>query len=606
MSGNLRSRKFGGVSINAEHLVPRLQQVMRDHVLRNATRIRVGDRWQTKSYGVLRREVEQLAGVLHASGVRKGDRIALWAANRPEWSLVDLAAMWLGAVTVPIYGSSTAEQAAHILRDSGAGWIFIGGAEEAARVPEGVTVVSFDAVDGVTPLAELLSRPVDPADAEAVAATERHPDDLLTLIYTSGTTGDPKGVMLTHRALCAELDALEGYFDVQPTDHSLCFLPLAHALERGWTYFVLSRGCMNTYVENPREVAEQLVLAKATLMVCVPKLYETVYTKAHAQVGDSGAKKRIFDWAIGLGSRVQADNRAGRRTSWWRRALLPVADKLVFASVRDAIGGPKTMLACGGAPLRAEVEVFFGAIGTPIWQGYGLTEAAPLVSFNSPQAYKLDTAGRVLTGGEMKIGAEGEILFRGANVMAGYWNNPEATAETIDADGWLHTGDVGEIDDDGFLTITDRIKDLIVTSGGKNVAPGPIEGLLLTDPLIEYAVIIGDNRPSLTLLVRPSLPELENLAGELQVRFADVQELLHNSEILEELNKRVHALTEKLAPWEQIRGVQMMLDELTTENGLLTPTLKVRRQEVAKRFNDLVEGMYSKIAARRKGDADKH
>ena len=284
--------------------------------------------------------------------------------------------------------------------------------------------------------------------------------------------------------------------------------------------------------------------------------------------------------------------------AYWR-AQLPLADRLVLSSVRDAMGGPKNVMACGGAPLRAEVEEFFSACGMQIFPGYGLTEASPLVSFNAPAAFKVGTAGRVVPGGELRIGPESEIWYRGPNVMAGYHRDDAATAEVLDADGWLHTGDVGYVDTDGFLVITDRIKDLIVTSTGKNVAPAPIEGLLLADPLFEQAVILGDNRPYLTLLVSPSRPHLEELASQLQVRFADTAELLSHPQILEEMRRRVAALTGKLAHHEQIRDLRILVEEFTQDNGLLTPTLKVRRREVEKRFKALIDDMYARLAERR-------
>ena len=302
---------------------------------------------------------------------------------------------------------------------------------------------------------------------------------------------------------------------------------------------------------------------------------------------------------MGVGAQSQHAYRKGRQPSAWLKAQLPIADKLVFSSIRDALGGPKTVMACGGAPLRKEIEEFFSAAGILVSQGYGLTEASPLVSFNSPGAFKFGTVGRVVVGGEVKIADEGEIWYRGPNVMQGYWNLPEATAAAVDDEGWLHTGDVGYVDTDGYLVITDRIKDIIVTSGGKNIAPAPIEGMILADPLFEHAVVLGNNRPFVTLLVRPSLPHLEELAERLQVRFSDAAELVNSPEVTEEIRRRVAALTERLPSQEQIKDLRVALEEFTMENGLLTPTLKVRRRQVEERFSALIEDMYAKVQERR-------
>ena len=444
----------------------------------------------------------------------------------------------------------------------------------------------------------------DGAQAEVSARLEAaEADELASIIYTSGTTGEPRGAALTHRGFTFQGEALDAFFTVTPEDHSLCFLPLSHALEREWTFYILGHGCMNTYTDA-RQVAEMLVLAKPTLLVSVPRLYEKVVSTARAKVAGSPAKKRIFEWALRVGGQCQHAYRKGKQPAAYWRAQLPLADKLVLSSVREAMGGPKAVMACGGAPLRAEVEEFFSACGMQISPGYGLTEASPLVSFNCPSAYKLGTAGRVVRGGELRIGPDSEIWYRGPNVMQGYWNAPEATADAVDADGWLHTGDVGYVDTDDFLVITDRIKDIIVTSGGKNIAPAPIEGLLLADPLFEQAVLLGDNRPYLTLLVSPSIPHLEDLAAQLQVKFADRRELLSHPQIMEEVRRRVADTTSKLAHHEQIRDLRILLEEFTMDNGLLTPTLKVKRREVEKRFAQLIDDMYAKVAEFRNRDND--
>jgi long-chain acyl-CoA synthetase len=289
----------------------------------------------------------------------------------------------------------------------------------------------------------------------------------------------------------------------------------------------------------------------------------------------------------------------GREPASYLHLRFLVADKMVLRSVRDAMGGPKTVLACGGAPLRRDVEEFFSACGLVVLQGYGLTETSPLVSFPSYAKHRFGTVGRVIDGGEVRLGDEDEIWYRGPNVMLGYWNRPEETAAVL-VDGWLRTGDVGHLDVDGYLQITDRIKDLIVTSNGKNIAPSAIEGLLASDPLFEHTLLLGDNRPYLTLLVAPSLPHLESIGRQLQLTWSHRDELISHPEVLAELQRRVAALTTKLAGYEQIRDLRLLIEDFTLENGLLTPTLKVKRKEVERRFAQLVDDMYERAGRTRK------
>jgi long-chain acyl-CoA synthetase len=581
----------------SDHVVARLRAAIETHPNRIATRIRHGDDWVTQTYTQFGERVNAVAQGLIDAGVAPGDRVGIFLGNRPEWSEIDFGAGTARAVPVPLYATSTPEQISFIARDSGLTVMFVGGQSEAERVLEAAD--DLPALARIVVVKPWLGMPerLEPTDVVEERYGSATGDDLVSIIYTSGTTGDPKGVMIQHKALVAQSDALDQFFDITPEDHSLSFLPLSHALERAWTMVVLTHGCMNTYVENARTVAEQMVLAQPTMMVSVPKLYETVYTTAHAKAAGSPVKRRIFAWALKIGRHAQYAYRAGRRPSGAVRAKLTLADKLVLKAVRDAMGGPKSVLACGGAPLRVEIEEFFASVGLPIQQGYGLTEASPLVSFNAPDDFKEATAGKVLPGGELRIAELGEILYRGPNVMVGYWNHPEATAEVIDDEGWLHTGDVGYVDTDGFLTITDRLKDIIVTLGGKNVAPQPIEGLILADPLFEHAVLLGDNRPYVTLLVKPSLPHVEALAAAAHWP-GERQDWLASGELLDELKRRVAEVTKRLPSQDQPKDTKVLNEEFTMDNGLLTPTLKVRRREVEARFKALVDEMYARYEKR--------
>lgn len=591
----------------AKHVIVRFREVAGELPDNIATRIRIDDDWRTQSYSELLGRVNQVAQGLIDRGIEPGDRIGLFANNCPEWTEVDFGIGTVRGVNVPLYATSTPEQIAHIVADSGMKLMIVGGRSEAERVLAArefspmPPVVSLEDYPGrptaVASYAELLAAPTAAVEQRLATAEE---EDLSAIVYTSGTTGSPKGAMLTHRGMCSQSDSLESFFDITSDDDSLAFLPLSHALERGWTTFVLIHGCMNTYVANPRTVAQQMVLAKTSMMVSVPKLYETVFATVHQKVASSPIKRAILTWALRVGRHNQYAFRAGRAPGPSLRLQRILAEKLIFKNVRDAMGGPKTVLACGGAPLRPEIEEFFSAVGLPVRTGYGLTEASPLVTFNSPKEFKLGTAGRVMEGGELRVGDLGELLYRGPNVMKGYWNQPEATAEAIDADGWLHTGDVGYIDNQGFVIITDRLKDIIVTLGGKNVAPQPIEGLILSDPLFEHAVLVGDTRPFVTLLVKPSVPAVEELAKSLKWP-GEIKDWLESSELLSELRKRVDELTARLPSQERPKETEVLSDEFTLDNGLLTPTLKVRRREVEKRFKQRIDEMYERLEKLRRG-----
>lgn len=621
-AGELLGKPVPGENFIESHLAHMFRATVANHGFRPATRVRQGGQWIIRTYAETGRRVAGLArafvtpGLLTEDGLQRGDRISLFAGNCPEWIEADLAGMTIGVIPVPIYPTSTPDQIVHIVTDAGVRVIITAGPKELDRILEArdqmpglETVILINPADqvgdhdGLTVLSLEQVRQAGVSEEIQTVVEERMgqscPDDVAALIYTSGTTGEPKGVMISHRAALAELQALDAFFDVTPADHSLSFLPLSHALEWGWSMAVIRHGCLNTFVPNPKTISAMLAEVRPTLFVSVPKLYEQVMSVAREKVSDSPAKLKIFEWSIRIGREWWQAEQEGRRPSVSLRARHGVADRLVLKAIRDAIGGPKTVLAAGGAPLRKEVEEFFAACGLLVCQGYGLTEASPLVSFNSPGGYKFGTAGRPLVGSQMTTTEDGEILYRGPNVMKGYWKAPEVTAAAIE-DGWLHTGDIGHIDEDGFLVITDRLKDIIVTLNGKNISPQPIENSLMKDPLFEHAVLLGDNRPCLTLLVKPSLPQVEELAERLHITSMTGPEMLRSEELAEEIRRRVAEITEKLPHQEQIRDLRVLWDEFTTDNGLLTPTLKVRRREVEKRFTEIVEEMYARLAARRR------
>ncbi|MFW2380861.1 MAG: AMP-dependent synthetase/ligase, partial [Acidimicrobiales bacterium] len=415
-----------------------------------------GAGWERMTYGEMAGKVSEVAGGLLELGVTVGDRVALFSENRPAWAIADLGALTISAVTVPIYATNTPDQVAYILNQSGAKVVFVGDAGQlasvesvAARCPHLETVVLLSGDGGADTMTfagvcELGASTDHSAELDALRAAY-DTTHLASLIYTSGTTGEPKGVMLSHSNFLHQVDAVDTFFDVGPDDRSLCFLPLSHVYERTWSYFIFSQGAQNYYLSNPREVVDYLPEVKPTAMVSVPRLYEKVYagvmSKAEAA---SPLRKKLFTWALSVGGRFAETKESGTTPGLVLRLEHAVADKLVLSKIRDAVGGPKNFFSAGGAPLSSTIEEFFLAAGLLVCQGYGLTETSPMVTCNSPGKFRFGTVGHPVPGCEVRIGDDGEILVRGDNVMQGYYDNPEATAEVL-RDGWLHTGDIGRI-----------------------------------------------------------------------------------------------------------------------------------------------------------------
>mgnify|MGYP000927647095 CR=1 FL=1 len=584
-----------------QHLARLFRSTARRHGHRVATRVPRGNGWRTATYERLAAEVEALAKVLIDLGVQTGDRVAIFSCNRPEWSAADLAALSVRAVVVPVFPTATDEQLELVLAQTEVSVAFVASAAELdavqrvwPRLPALRTVVAFDTIPDPDPRVTNLDtvRAKPPSRQSGKVLQERleqaGPEDLASIVYTSGR--HPHGVMLSHGCFTRQLEALEEFFTFTPPDHSLCLLPLAHALERAWTYGVLTRGCLNTYVPDPNRVAELLTLVRPTLLVSTPRLYHVVYEAFHRQAAPS--RRRLLRWATQVGLQAQEAYRAGRQPSPAVAAQLPLADRLVLSQVREAVGGPKHVMACGGGRLRREVEDFFSAAGMLVCQGYGMTEAAPLIAFNSPQAFKVGTVGRPMPGSQVRVDDEGEIWYRGPNVMLGYWQDEEATSRRL-VDGWLRTGDHGEVDADGFLTVAEPTQDNITTSTG-DVAPAPVEEQLLADPLFEQAVLLGDGRPYLTVLLKPSREQLEALAEKLQLRWHDVDELVRDPRVLHEVRRRVSRISARLPRYQRIGDLRLLAEDLTREHGLMTGSLRARRRRVERRFAALVEEMYGK------------
>jgi long-chain acyl-CoA synthetase len=571
---------------------------------------KVDGQWRGWSSEEFRTAVEELSLGLRALGVEKGDRVAILSENRPEWALSDLAALTAGAVDVPIYSTLTAAQVKYILEDSQAKVVFVSSvlqarkvAEVRAQLPQLKHFVRMaggtDFPEGFVSLDEVREkgRPALAADPRAVRAraAEVKADDLATLIYTSGTTGDPKGVMLVHSNIVSNVAAARQVFNVfGHEDVALSFLPLCHIFERmAGYYMMLDVGATIAYAESVEAVPANMAEVRPTVMCSVPRLYEKMYARVLEKVaGDPPQRQKIFHWAIGVGRDLFRARAERRSAGLGTRLQGLVADKLVFGKIRARTGGRLKVFVSGGAPLSREINEFFGSVGLQILEGYGLTETSPVITCNRPDRFKPGTVGLPLPGVEVKIAEDGEILTRGPHVMKGYYNKPQATAEAIDGEGWFHTGDVGVIDGEGFLTITDRKKDLIVTSGGKNIAPQPIENVLKASPLIGEVVMIGDRRNFPSALVVPSFEALEKWARDKGISAASREELVQRPEVVALYEQTVRDLTPHLAPFERIKKVALLTREFTLEAGELTPTLKVKRRVIEKKYKDVIDRIY--------------
>ena len=547
--------------------------------------------------------VRGLAKALSDLGVRRGDRVALMAENGPHWPTVDFAVLAIGAAHVPIYPTLLPEQAAYIVQDSSAKVLLVQGAErlqgllehraEMASV-EHVVAIGCEPPAGARGFVDLIEsgRGWSQADLEA-ECRQAKPQDLATLIYTSGTTGNPKGVMLSHGNIASNIvNALER-LDIEGEYTALSFLPLAHSFERVVDYIYFYRGCTIAYAESVQAVAQNLGEVKPHVFVSVPRVYEKVLARVQENVAKSSpTKQKIFRWAVGVGK--EALPWRLRRTSppGMLGLKMKLADKLVFAKIRERLGGRFQMAVSGGAPLGRDVAEFFWGAGVPIYEGYGLTETSPVLTVNAHGAVKMGTVGKAIPGVELRIAEDGEILAKGPNIMQGYFNNPAATAEVIDAQGWFHTGDIGQVDGEGFLTITDRKKELIVNAYGKNIAPAPIENLLKSDPLIGQAVVIGDKRPFCVALLVPEFEGLRAWAKREGLAAGDDGALVREPKVRAHFASAVEHANAELARYEQIRAFEILPAEFTLESGELTPTQKVKRRVVFKKYAEAIEGLY--------------
>ncbi|HJU73281.1 MAG TPA: long-chain fatty acid--CoA ligase [Gemmatimonadaceae bacterium] len=573
----------------------------------DALQVRVDGTYQPISHDRILEWVRRIAFGLSALGVRRGDRVAILSENRPEWSIADFACLTIGAADVPIYATLPAEHIPYLLNDSGAAVIFVSTVQQAQKiiairnqVPKLAHVIAFDeaaAPHATMTLAQLEQTGAANDFGDLAAAWQRdalevQPNDLATIIYTSGTTGEPKGVMLSHDNVYSNVMGTAGAIDSSTSDTALSFLPLSHIFERMGDYWHFANGVSVAYVESFELVPAAMAQVRPTIVLSVPRLYEKMYARVLESALAGGAmKKRIFFWARDVALRRADLVLAGKKPGPGLNAAYAIADRLVFSKLRDRTGGRLRYFVSGGAPLSPEINKFFYAAGLTILEGYGLTETSPVIGVNTPSAFRIGTIGRPIAGVEVMIAPDGEILTRGPHVMLGYYNKPDATREAIDAEGWFHTGDIGLLED-GFLRITDRKKDLIVTAGGKNIAPQPIENAVKTNKYVSQVVMLGDRRKYPVLLVVPNFDQLEKWAKQRNVSWTDRGQLIAMPTIQAKMEKEVKSQLDGLANYETPKRIGLLANDFSIESGELTPTLKVKRRVVERNYKDLIDSLY--------------
>jgi long-chain acyl-CoA synthetase len=574
--------------------------------------------WHEIPAAELLRRIAALSAELERLGIAAGDRIGVFSTNRPEWHVADFAILGLGAVNVPIYFNESPDRMAFILNHSEAKAIFVAGAEQTRRVlevrdrlPALHHVICADApIDGELGVLryETIVRADEAADAAASAAEiesyRRHaesvvPEQLATLIYTSGTTGEPKGVMLTHKNLSSNVT--DGFFGTNfdhRSDQGLSFLPLSHVYERVMGYAYLFTGVPVAYVTDMNDVPRALMEVRPTILAAVPRFFEKVYARV-VDKGRAGSKlkRAIFDWALRVGRKSVAWKAHGARPSAWVRLQWRIADRLIFHKIRAATGGRFRMVSSGSAPLAKELLEFLWVVGLPIFQGYGLTETSPVVSTNIPSVNRVGSVGPIIPNVEVRIAADGEIEVRGPCVMRGYYQRPDETRATISADGWLSTGDIGRLDEDGFLYITDRKKELLKTAGGKFVAPQMVENLLKSSPYISNAMVLGNQRRFISALIVPNFAVLATLASERNLTDGSREELIAAPWVRERIEQEVKRLCAPLAHYETVKRFVLLLDDFTFDGGELTYTLKLKRRVIEEKYAPQIDRLYAEADA---------
>lgn len=550
------------------------------------------NRWQDRTYLELWEEVQAAARGMRDLGVAAGDRVGLMAKTRPEWVIADYAILMLDAITVPIYPSSTPDQVRHILEDAQIALVIVDNDTLAQRFPQEVRLLLFDTKDDAHSFAAA-ARPGE----EIQPAHGRH--DIATLVYTSGTTGLPKGVILTHGNLLANAEALTVLTEsgpamrITPEDVALAFLPLSHILERTGHNALLMNGVTLAYARSTDQLPDDLLQVRPTIMIAVPRVFEKIYGRVMAEVGsNSPIARALFRKAVAAGNVRYAALAAGRPAGVRMERQARFYDRLVFQKVRAAVGGRLRFVIAGGAPLAPEIGQFFFVAGITVLEGYGLTETAPVLTVNMPPVPRYGTVGQPLPGVEVRLAEDGEILARGPNVSAGYWNLPEDTAQAFDNEGWFRTGDIGQLSSDGYLSVTDRKKHILVLSTGKNVAPQVVEQHLILSPWIEQAVVLGNGRKYVSALLYLDPANYRQWAKKSGKASLDDSVLLKDPDLLAAVMSEVQKTCANLAAFERPKRVAFLPGPLSEENGELTPSLKVKLSVVEKRRRTLIESLY--------------
>jgi long-chain acyl-CoA synthetase len=569
---------------------------------------RVEGRWEAISSAEMLCRIAGLSRALAELGVGAGDRVGLFAPNRPEWHVADFAILGLGAVDVPIYFNEAPDRMVYILNHSGAKVVVTAGAEQAGRllacrerlrtVEQVIVAGAPPELDGEILRYEPLVAAVDEAEVKNYRrrAAKVTPEQLATIIYTSGTTGEPKGVMLTHANLSSNVTDTFSPLEYNPRDTALSFLPLSHVYERLMAYAYLFHGVPLAYVERMDDVAAALIEVRPTVAAAVPRFFEKFYANVMERGHQAtGIRRRLFDWALDIARQAMPWRAYGRPVPARVKLAWVQANRLVYSRIRAGMGGRMRAFSAGGAPLARELAEFFWSVDVKVYQGYGLTETSPVVSTNLPGANKVGTVGKPIPNVEVRIAGDGEILVRGPCVMRGYYQKPAETQEVLSADGWLRTGDIGYLDADGYLVVTDRKKDLLKTAAGKFVAPQPIENTLKTSPFILNAAVVGDKRKFVCALVVPHFASVEGRAREMGREFSSRAELAADPWVRELIEGEIQRLTAHLAQYETIKRFAVLDEDFTFENGELTHTLKLKRRVIEQRYRDVIEQLYADV-----------
>ena len=575
-----------------------------------ALKSKIDGTYQPTTYNQLADQVKNFALGLRELGLSFGDRAAMLAENSERWAVADLGILSLGAVNVPMFYTSTSAQVSYIVQDSGSKIICVSTKRQLEKVKsffDQVTelekVIIFDDLDDLddphtltfNQVVEIGKKIENGQQIYREASYLVEPDNIATIIYTSGTTGNPKGSILTHDNLMSNVKSGLSILEIDPDDQFLSFLPLSHVFERMAGYYLpIYRGACISYAQSPLTVRENMGEVCPTVMASVPRLYEMMHDRILKQVRSASAiRQKIFHWAVGVGRKVSVLKQKGQNPGLILSQQAALADKLVFNKLKAVTGGQLRFFVSGGAPLPQPIAEFFHAAGILILEGYGLTETSPVISVNTLDSFKFGSVGKPIPGVEVVIAGDGEILTRGPHVMMGYHNKPEQTAESIDEEGWFHTGDIGHFDEEGFLRITDRKKNILVLSNGKNVAPQPIENAIKQSSYINQIMLLGDNQKTVAALVVPDFDSVKSFAQEQGISTSSLSDLLTDKSIIQLIKKEISQYTSDFSDFEQVRQFHLIDREFTAETDEMTPTLKLKRNVIMKNFADQINQIYN-------------